>query len=92
MKVTKVSVRIVENGTPRMKGTAYVEVDDCLAIENIRIIERADGSLFAAMPSKKGLDGQYHDSCHPTNQETRDMFNDAVIEEYKRIKNKPAGE
>lgn len=86
MKITKVSVRKVENGNPKMKGTAYVEIDDCFAIEHIRIIEKPDGGLFAAMPSKRGLDGQYHDSCHPINEETRNMFNDAVIEEYNRIK------
>ena len=39
MKITKVSVRKVENSNPRMKGTAYVELDECFAIENIRIIE-----------------------------------------------------
>lgn len=86
MKITKVSVRKVEKGNPKMKGTAYVEVDNCFAIEHIRIIERADGTLFAAMPSKKGSDGEYHDSCHPINEETRNMFNEAVIEEYNRVK------
>ncbi len=92
MKITKVSVRKVENGNPKMKGSAYVEIDDCFAIEHIRVIERADGTLFAAMPSKKGLDGEYHDSCHPINEETRKMFNDAVVEEYNRIKDLPEEE
>ena len=44
------------------------------------------------MPSKKGQDGQYHDSCHPINEETRAMFNEAVIEEYNRIKDLPVEE
>lgn len=86
MEITKVSVRKVENGNPRMKGTAYVEIDNCFAIEHIRIIERNDGTLFAAMPSKKGFDGEYRDSCHPINEETRKMFNDTIIEEYNKIK------
>ena len=92
MKITKVSVRKVENGNPKMKGSAYVEIDECFAIEHIRIIERTDGSLLAAMPSKKGQDGQYHDSCHPINEETRKMFNEAIIEEYNRIKDLPVEE
>lgn len=86
MKITKVSVRKVENSNPRMKGTAYVELDECFAIENIRIIERQDGTLFAAMPSKKTASGEYKDTCHPINEETRAMFNDAIVEEYNKIK------
>lgn len=87
MKITKVSVRKVENGNPKMKGTAYIEIDNCFAIENIRIIEKNDGSLFAAMPSKKRNDGEFHDICHPINEETRNMFNRAIIDEYNNIDN-----
>jgi len=81
MKITKVTVRKVENANPKMKGTAYVELDDCFAIENIRIIEKQDGTLFAAMPSKKNANGEYRDTCHPINEE-----NDTIIEEYNKIK------
>lgn len=92
MEITKVSVRKVENGNPKMKGTAYIELDNCFAIEHIRIIERNDGTLFAAMPSKKGADGEYRDTCHPINEETRAMFNKAVIDEYNKIQEQPEGE
>lgn len=86
MKITKVSVRKVENSNPRMKGTAYVELDECFAIENIRIIERQDGTLFAAMPSKKTPSGEYKDTCHPINEEARKMFNDTIVEAYNNLK------
>lgn len=92
MKITNVRVRKVENGNPKMKGSAYVEIDGCFAIEHIRIIERADGTLFAAMPSKPGADGKHHDLCHPVNEETRKMFDEAVIAEYNRIKDLPVEE
>lgn len=85
MEITKVSVRKVESSNPKMKGTAYVELDNSFAIENIRIIEKADGSLFAAMPSRKRQNGEFHDICHPINEETRKLFNDAIIEEYNKI-------
>ena len=85
MEITKVSVRKVESSNPKMKGTAYVELDNCFAIENIRIIEKADGSLFAAMPSRKRQSGEFHDICHPINEETRKLFNDAIIEEYNKL-------
>lgn len=85
MEITKVSIRKVDNGNPKMKGTAYVELDNCFAIENIRIIEKNDGTLFAAMPSKKRNDGEFHDICHPINEETREMFNKVIIDEYNDI-------
>ena len=85
MEITKVSIRKVDNGNPKLKGTAYVELDNCFAIENIRIIEKNDGTLFAAMPSKKRNDGEFHDICHPINEETREMFNKAIIDEYNDV-------
>ena len=85
MEITKVSIRKVDNGNPKMKGTAYVELDNCFAIENIRIIEKNDGTLFAAMPSKKRNDGEFHDICHPINEETREMFNKVIIDEYNDV-------
>ena len=85
MEITRVSVRKIESSNPKMKGTAYVELDNCFAIENIRIIEKADGSLFAAMPSRKKQNGEFHDICHPINEETRNMFNSRIIEEYNKI-------
>ncbi len=91
MKITKVSV-MLKDGDPKMKASAYVEIDGCFAIEHVRIIERADGSLFAAMPSKPGKDGKYHDTCHPINEETRHMFDEAIIAEYNRVKDQPVEE
>ena len=85
MEITKVSVRRIESSNPKMKGTAYVELDNCFAIENIRIIEKSDGSLFAAMPSRKKQNGEFHDICHPINEETRNLFNSKMIDEYNRI-------
>lgn len=92
MKITKVDVKLVNNEKPQMKGRAYIEIDDCFAIENVRIIEKSDGTLFAAMPSKKCSDGQHRDTCHPINEETRKMFNEVVIAEYNRVKNEAVEE
>jgi stage V sporulation protein G len=89
MKITKVSVRKVDNENLKVKGIANVELDGCFVIEHVRVIEKPDGTLFAAMPSKKFPNGEYKDSCHPINEETRAMFNKAVIDEYMRIKDLP---
>ena len=92
MEITKVSVRKIESTNPKMKGTAYVEIDNCFAIENIRIIEKADGTLFAAMPSRKRQNGEFHDICHPINEETRKLFNETIIEEYNKISSEETDE
>lgn len=85
MKITSVNVRIAENTEKesRMKGIASVIIDDCFAIHDIRIIEGENG-LFTAMPSRKTSSGEYRDVAHPINGECRKMFNDAILEEYKK--------
>ncbi len=82
LKITSVNVRKVEREDNRMKGIASVLVDDCFAIHDIRIIE-GDKGLFIAMPSRKTATGGYRDIAHPTNAETRKMFEDSILEAYK---------
>lgn len=82
MKITSVNVRKVEKEDSRMKGIATVLIDDCFAIHDIRIIE-GDNGLFIAMPSRKSVTGGYRDIAHPTNQETRKLFEDEILTAYK---------
>ena len=83
MKITSVNVRITEKENSRMKGIASIIIDDCFAIHDIRVIEGND-SLFIAMPSRKTLTGEYRDIAHPINSETRKLFEDTIIEAYKK--------
>ena len=83
MKITSVNVRVTEKEDSRMKGIASVLVDDCFAIHDIRIIEGEKG-LFIAMPSRKTQSGEYRDIAHPITPECRKMFEDAVLDEYKK--------
>ena len=83
MKITSVNVRKVEKEESRMKGIASVLIDDCFAIHDIRIIE-GDNGLFIAMPSRKTATGGYRDIAHPVNSETRKLFDDAVLDAYKK--------
>lgn len=83
MKITNVKVMKNENG--RMAGLAEVTLNDCFVIHNIRIINGENG-LFVAFPSRKTANGQYNDVCHPINQETREMFANAILEEYNKTK------
>jgi stage V sporulation protein G len=82
MKITNVRVRVVEKENSKMRGFASVTLDDMFAVHDIRILE-GDNGLFLAMPSKQIAPGEYKDIAHPINQEARQMFSDAIIEEYK---------
>ena len=83
MQITSVNVKKIEKDDSRMKGIVSVLIDDCFVTRDIRIIDGKDG-LFVAMPSRKNVDGEYHDIAHPINAETRKMFEDAIIEEYNK--------
>lgn len=83
LKITSVTVQKVEKEDSRMKGRASVLLDDCFTVRDIRIIEGENG-LFIAMPSRKTATGKYRDICNPINQETRDMFQEAILEAYNK--------
>jgi len=83
MKITSVNVKVTEKEDSKMKGIASILLDDCFSIHDIRIIEGEKG-LFVAMPSRKTPTGEYRDIAHPITPECRKMFEDAIIEEYKK--------
>ena len=66
-----------------MKGIASIVLDDCFAVKDIRIIQGED-KLFIAMPSRKYPDGENRDVAHPITTECRAIFNDTIIDEYKK--------
>ena len=81
MKITSVNVHKIEKENSRMKGIAVVTLDDCFVVKGIRIIE-GDNGLFIAMPSKTTATGEHSDIAHPINRETRQMFEESIIEAY----------
>ena len=89
MEITNVRVRVVEKENSKMRGFASVTIDNQFVVHDIRILE-GDNGLFLAMPSKQTGVGEYRDIAHPINQEARQMFTDAILQEYeeelKRVK------
>ncbi len=83
MKITSVNVRKIEKENSRMKGIVSILIDDCFAVHDIKVIE-GDNGLFVAMPSRRNAVGDYRDVAHPINQETREMFNKVILEEYEK--------
>ena len=84
MEITKVNVHKVSKEGSKLKGYATVTIDDCFVVSNIRIIEGTD-RLFCAMPSRKVNDEKFEDIVHPTNTETREMFENKILEEYNKL-------
>ena len=82
MLITNVDVHKTEKGNSRLRGIATVYLDNAFVIKNIRIIEGSKG-LFIAMPNREIVPGKRVDICNPLNQETRKMFEDAIISKYK---------
>ena len=84
MKITRVELRNKEKEDSRMKAIAKVTLDEAFVITGIRLIQ-GDDKMFIAMPSRKVSEGVYDDVCHPVNQETRTMFEDAIFKAYEEM-------
>ncbi len=82
MQITEVKIRkLSEEG--KMKAIVSVILDECFAVHDIKVVEH-EGRLFVAMPSKRMPDGEYKDIVHPINQETRTVFHEKIMEQYKQ--------
>ena len=64
------------------ESPASVVIDGCFRVNDIKILS-GDNGLFIGMPSKKRGDIN-RDIAHPLNQETRDKFVKAILEEYEK--------
>ena len=82
MTITDVRVRkIASEG--KMKAIVSVTFDNEFVVHDIKIIEGQNG-LFIAMPSRKTPDGEFKDSAHPINTETRERIQSAILEAYEK--------
>jgi stage V sporulation protein G len=81
MEVTEVKIFPVQED--RLKAYATIIFDHCFVVRDLKVISGNNG-LFVAMPSKKRKDGTYRDTAHPLNNETRQMIESRVLEEYSK--------
>lgn len=88
----KVDVKI---GSIRLEGNlraiASVNLNDCFAIRNVKVMDSSRG-LFIAMPSYKGGNGEYKDICFPVTKEFREQLNNAVIDAYQQALTQSQGQ
>lgn len=64
-----------------IKAIASVNLNDCFAIRNVKVVDSSKG-LFVAMPSYKAGNGEYKDICFPVTAAFRQQLNDTVLEAY----------
>jgi stage V sporulation protein G len=84
MQITDVRIRkIAADG--KMKAIVSVTFDNEFVVHDIKVIEGQNG-LFIAMPSRKTPDGEFKDIAHPINTLTRERIQNAILEEYDKVK------
>ncbi|HHL40012.1 MAG TPA: septation regulator SpoVG [Deltaproteobacteria bacterium] len=86
MRITEVKVLPVD-GDDKLKAFVTIKLDGCFIIRDMKVIKGTNG-YFVAMPAKKMKNGTYRDLIHPLDQSTRQMLEDEVLNEYKRMQNK----
>ena len=88
MKITSVRVNKFNKEGTRLRGFASVVIDESFAVHDIRILE-GDQGLYLDMPSRKQANGEYRDIAHPINREVRDMFEEVILDAYKKAEDEP---
>ncbi|OGY41966.1 MAG: hypothetical protein A2Y67_01045 [Candidatus Buchananbacteria bacterium RBG_13_39_9] len=83
MEITNIVITLEKKSDSKLKATANITVDDCFMIRGVKIIKGMQG-LFVAMPSKKAPSGAFRDMVHPTNAQTRKMFEAKVLAAYQK--------
>lgn len=83
MKITDVRVRKINSeGSGKMKAIVSVTFDDEFVVHDIKVIEGQNG-MFVAMPSRKTPSGEFKDTAHPINPDTRKKIEEAILERYE---------
>ena len=83
MEITEVRIYKTNEENPVVKAFATITIDNCFLVKNLRVIQGKE-RLFVAMPSRRKPNGEHEDEAHPINQETRDMIESKVLEEYNK--------
>jgi len=81
MKITSFRIRRTINPGNKMVGVASITLDNMIAIEDIKIINKNAG-IFLAMPSRTIKPGTFKDSVHPINAGVRESIERIVFAAY----------
>ena len=92
MEITSIKVKKNNNNDEIVLGTASIQLDNCLVIHDIRIVDNK-GKRMLSFPNKKAKryvleNGEYaevssyKDIVHPSNQEFRQYIEDEILKVY----------
>lgn len=82
LNITDIRIRKVNAEGGKLKAVASIIIDDCFAVHDIKIVE-GEGGNFIAMPSRKLPSGEFKDTVHPINTETREALRDRILAAYE---------
>jgi stage V sporulation protein G len=82
--VTSVRLRLFPTGPRKVRAVGSIVLGGCFQIEHVHIVEREDGTLIVAMPSKYEM-GKYHDVAHPITSEFRSAIDRAVMDKFEGL-------
>lgn len=82
MKITDIRIRLVNNGSDKLKAVASITIDDELVVHDIKVINGKDG-YFLSMPSRKTNEGEFKDIVHPIKTEVRETLKAKIIAAYE---------
>jgi stage V sporulation protein G len=67
-----------------LKAFCSVVFDDVFIVHSVKIIQGKE-SLFVAMPSRAGKNGEFRDTAHPIDNRFRLEMEDTVLERYREV-------
>ena len=82
MEITEVKVFPVRD--KKLRAFVSIVLDGSFMVNDIKVIQGKDG-FFISMPSRRKKNGRFKDIAHPLNQETRQVLEDRIIAEYRRV-------
>ncbi len=88
MNITDIRIRLVTKDESKLKAVASFTIDNAFVVHDVKVIEGSNG-LFIAMPSKQSPSGEYRDTVHPLNTETREQISSAILAAYEKEKSAP---
>ena len=82
LNITDIRIRLVNNGSDKLKAVASITIDDELVVHDIKVISGKEG-YFLSMPSRKTSEGEYKDIVHPIKTPVREMLKERIIAAYE---------
>ena len=83
MKI-KATVYPNKESNTNLKAMVILEVEDCLIINSVKIVEGKRG-LFVSMPQHKAKNGDYKDIVYPNSKEKRNSLTALILAEYENV-------